>query len=125
MSSQTGITPERSYVDKGYRGHGLKGKPDIYQSGQKRGVTASIKKELKRRSAVEPIIGHAKQDCRMERSYLHGELGDSVNALMAAVGFNFRQLLRWFRKLFWLWNLQLLKFIGINNKIKLSLKVVF
>jgi IS5 family transposase len=98
---QTGIPCERTYVDKGYRGHKIKGFTRVYQSGQKRGVTKAIKKELKRRSVIEPIIGHAKQDSRMDRNYLHGELGDKVNAVMAAIGFNFRRLLAWFRQLFW------------------------
>jgi len=51
---------------------------------------------------VEPIIGHAKQDCRMNRNYLHAAQGYRMNAVLAAMGFNFRQLLHWLRKLFWL-----------------------
>jgi len=79
MSLQTGITPERSYVDKGYRGHKIQGETRVYQSGQKRGITPSIKKELRRRSVIEPMIGHAKQGCRMDRNYLHGAQGDAMN----------------------------------------------
>lgn len=97
--SNTGIKPERVYVDKGYRGHGIR-TTRVYQSGQKRGVVGVIKKELKRRSAVEPIIGHLKAESRLGRNYLSGELGDRMNALLAACGFNFKQLLRWFRILF-------------------------
>lgn len=100
MAAQTGMVPERSYVDKGYRGHKVSGKTRVYQSGQKRGVTSRIKKELRRRSVIEPIIGHAKQDSRLDRNYLQGSQGDAMNAVLAAVGFNFRQLLRWLRKLF-------------------------
>lgn len=99
-AQQTGLSTERTYVDKGYRGHKVKGHGQIYLSGQKRGVTAAIRKELRRRSVVEPIIGHVKHDCRMVRNYLKGTLGDDVNAVLAATGHNVRRLLAWLRKLF-------------------------
>jgi transposase, IS5 family len=67
----------------------------IYTSGQKRDVTEQMKRELRRRSAVEPVIGHLKAEHRMGRSHLTGSQGDAVNALMAAVGYNFRLLLAW------------------------------
>lgn len=98
--TQIGIEPNRIYVDKGYQGHNYEKKTHVFKSGQKRGVTASIKKELKRRSAVEPLIGHLKNDGRLGRNYLYGQLGDKVNCLMAASGYNFRLILRWLRKVF-------------------------
>ena len=49
---------------------------------------------FKRRSAIEPIIGHTKSDHRMDRNYLKGEEGDRINAILAACGFNIRKLLR-------------------------------
>jgi IS5 family transposase len=58
-------------------------------------VTEQIKRELRRRSAVEPVIGHLKAEHRMGRNHLAGSQGDAVNALMAAVGYNFRLLLAW------------------------------
>jgi len=67
----------------------------VYTSGQKRGVTAQIKRELRRRSAVEPAIGHLKEDHRMGRNHLAGRAGDAINAVLAAVGYNFRRLLAW------------------------------
>jgi IS5 family transposase len=60
MSKTTGIEPDRIYVDKGYRGHDYPYKFKVFKSGQKRGVTAAIKKELRRRSVIEPVIGHMK-----------------------------------------------------------------
>jgi hypothetical protein len=51
------------------------------------------------RSAIEPVIGHLKQDHRMKRNYLHGKDGDCINALLVGCGFNLRKLLRVF---FWL-----------------------
>ena len=64
-------------------------------SGQKRGVNEAIKRELRRRSAVEPVIGHAKAEHRMGRNFLKGPHGDAANAVLAAAGYNFRRLLAW------------------------------
>ena len=100
LQSQTGIETERAYVDKGYRGHKHRKKLRVFMSGQKRGVTAAIKKELKRRSVVEPLIGHLKNEGRLGRNYLHGSLGDHINVLMVAAGYNFKLILRWLRILF-------------------------
>ena len=49
---------------------------------------------LRRRSAIEPSIGHMKSDHRLDRNHLTGKEGDRINALLAAVGYNFRKLLR-------------------------------
>jgi hypothetical protein len=67
----------------------------VYISGQRRRVTETIKRELRRRSAVEPVIGHAKAEHRMGRNYLAGTHGDAANAVLAAAGYNFRRLLEW------------------------------
>lgn len=99
---QTGIEPHRIYVDKGYRGHDYPNTLRVYKSGQKRGVPNVIKKELKRRSAVEPLIGHLKNDGRLGRNYLLDTAGDKINVLMVAAGYNFRLILRWLRFLFFL-----------------------
>jgi IS5 family transposase len=58
-------------------------------------VTPNIKRELRRRSAVEPVIGHLKSEHRMGRNYLWHPQGDAANAVLAAVGYNFRRLIRW------------------------------
>jgi IS5 family transposase len=100
MESWTGIEPKRIYVDKGYQGHDYPKKLRVFKSGQKRGVTKAIKKELKRRSVIEPIIGHVKHEHRLDRNYLKGLLGDKANALFAAAGYNFRLILNWLRDLF-------------------------
>jgi IS5 family transposase len=99
IEQQIGSTINRLVADKGYRGHNApeKYKFRIYLSGQRRGVTEAIKRDLKRRSAVEPIIGHAKSDHRMDRNYLKGAHGDASNAVLAAAGYNFRRLLAWLR----------------------------
>jgi transposase, IS5 family len=91
----------RIIADKGYRGHGAP--PPyamrVYVSEQKRGVTKAIKRDLRRRAAVEPVIGHMKNEHRMDRNYLAGSPGDAHNAILAAIGYNFARLLAWLRQL--------------------------
>ncbi len=92
-----GNTIERLHADAGYRGHNAPSgyKFKIYTSRQKRRVTPAIKREMKRRAAVEPVIGHTKEEHRMGRNYLAGRHGDANNAVLAAAGYNFRRLIRW------------------------------
>ncbi|HWN50052.1 MAG TPA: IS5 family transposase [Xanthobacteraceae bacterium] len=94
-----GNTVERLHADAGYRGHSAppEYKFKVYTSRQKRRVTPAIKREMKRRAAVEPVIGHLKQEHRMDRNYLAGRHGDANNAVLAAAGYNFRRLIRWLR----------------------------
>jgi transposase, IS5 family len=95
----TGRQIERIYVDKGYRGHDVPNPRRVFISGQKRGVFGVIKRELKRRSAIEPIIGHLKADGHLGRCYLKGHHGDAANPILSAVGFNLRLVLIWLRVL--------------------------
>ena len=99
MESLAGNTLKRLFADKGYRGHNAP--PDykfrVIISGQRRGVTPKIKREMRRRSAVEPVIGHVKNEHRMGRNYLWHPQGDAINAILAAAGYNFRLLLRWLK----------------------------
>ena len=95
----TGREIERVYVDKGYRGHDAPRPHRVFKSGQKRGVHGQIRRELQRRSAIEPVIGHCKADGHLGRNFLKGRLGDHINAVMSAVGYNLRLILKWLRKL--------------------------
>jgi len=95
----TGREIERVYVDKGYRGHDAPRPHRVFKSGQKRGVHGQIRRELRRRSAIEPVIGHCKADGHLGRNFLKGRLGDHINAVMSAVGYNLRLILKWLRKL--------------------------
>lgn len=95
MEKLTGVEARRIHVDKGYRGHNHPNKFQVWISGQVRRVTASIRREMKRRAAVEPVIGHIKAEHRMDRNYLKGRDGDRINAVLAAAGYNFSLLLRW------------------------------
>lgn len=99
-----GRSPSWVATDQGYKGHKITGHlhTKVYLTGQKRGVTERIKRWLKRRAVVEPVIGHAKNDGLLGRNWLKGRSGDRGNALLAAAGFNLRQLLRFLRtKLLW------------------------
>ena len=95
----TGREIERVYVDKGYRGHDAPKPLRVFLSGQKRGVHGQIKKELRRRSAIEAAIGHMKTDGHLGRNFLHRHHGDHANAVLSAVGYNFRLILKWMRAL--------------------------
>jgi IS5 family transposase len=95
----TGLQIERAYVDKGYRGHDAPNPRRVFISGQKRGVFGVIKRELRRRSAIEPLIGHMKEEGHLGRCYLKGHAGDAANAILTAVGHNFRRILAWLRKM--------------------------
>ena len=95
----TGCAIERAYVDKGYRGHDAQDPRRVFISGQKRGVFGVIKRELRRRSAIEPIIGHLKAEGHLGRCYLKGRAGDAANVILSAIGHNFRRILAWLREL--------------------------
>jgi IS5 family transposase len=95
----TGVAVSRIHGDKGYRGHNYPDRFKVWISGQARRVTQVIRREMRRRAAVEPVIGHLKDDHRMRRNHLKGREGDRINAVLAAAGYNFSLLLRWFRRL--------------------------
>ena len=99
LEALTGIETRRIHVDKGYRGHNHAQKFCVWISGQVRRVTAPIRREMRRRAAVEPVIGHIKAEHRMGRNYLKGRDGDRINAVLAAAGYNFGLLLRWLERL--------------------------
>ncbi len=98
----TGAALDRILADAGYKGHNaeLRHKFRVFTTGQKRRVTPAIKRQMKRRAAVEPVIGHLKSGHRMNCNYLAHTQGDAVNPILAAAGYNFRLILKWIRLLF-------------------------
>ena len=72
MERLLGAGIKRVLADAGYRGHNapMSRKFRVFTSGQKRCVTSAIKREMRRRAAVEPVIGHIKTEHRMGRNYL-------------------------------------------------------
>ncbi len=99
VESITGVAVADAYVDKGYRGHGYTGETDVHIAGQRRkNATRAERKRRRRRSAIEPKIGHLKSDHRMARCFLKGLIGDAINAVLAAAGANLRKLLGLLRR---------------------------
>ena len=93
----TGSAMDEAFVDKGYRGHD-ETDATVFISGQKRGIkTQRLKRSLKRRQAIEPVIGHLKADGLLGRNYLKGTQGDQFNVLLSCAGHNLRLILRKFR----------------------------
>jgi IS5 family transposase len=89
----SGIKVKKVFVDKGYKGHKVEG-TEVYISGQKAGITKLLKKQLKRRAAIEPHIGHMKNKGKLDRNFLKGVIGDKINAILVAIGHNLRLILR-------------------------------
>jgi len=116
----TGRTIERAYVDKGYRGHDTPNPRRVFISGQKRGVFGVIKRELRRRSAIEAVIGHMKTDGHLGRCYLKGAAGDAANAILSAVGYNLRLVLVWLKILLRLILIALLQPLAVRLPLKLA-----
>jgi IS5 family transposase len=114
----TGREIERAYVDKGYRGHDAQNPRRVFISGQKRGVFGAIKRELRRRSAIEPVIGHMKAEGHLGRCYLKGRDGDAANAILTAAGHNLRLVLAWLRMLLRLILIALLRAFAIRPMLK-------
>lgn len=111
MEKLTGVEARRIHVDKGYRGHNHP-KSRVWISGQVRRATMALRREMKRRAAIEPVIGHIKAEHRMDRNYLIGRDGDRINAVLAAAGYNFSLLLRWFSELLRAFILEIISTIG-------------
>lgn len=88
--------PDMAFVDRGYRGHGVE-TVQVFISGARRGVTRTIAKLLRRRSAIEPMIGHMKNDGRLTRCPLKGTTGDVLFAVLCGCGHNIRMILRHLR----------------------------
>lgn len=65
----------------------------IWKSGQRRGFARCLKAVIKRRSAIEPTIGHMKTDGKMERNWLKGALGDATHAVLCRAGHNTRLII--------------------------------
>ena len=94
----TGEKINEAFVDLGYRGHDHQGHTEVHVvDGRKlRKLTRHVRGLYKRRSSIEPIIGHLKNDNGMSKNWLKGEDGDMINALLSGCGYNMRKLLRFF-----------------------------
>jgi len=94
-----GCATLRAIVDRGYRGRKVVGETEVLvpgkaRAGQSRSMTARLRKCFRRRAAIEPVIGHLKEQYRLGRSYLKGFIGDSMNVMLAAAAWNLRKWMR-------------------------------
>ncbi len=114
-----GLKFKRAILDRGYRGITRIGETIAIIPGQIKAKTPWqkqwVRKKCRSRSAIEPIIGHLKTDCRLMRNYLKGTQGDQINALMAAAALNFRRLLRKFEQDLIFCLFQLIQFISLKS----------
>ena len=95
LLQDTGRVPKQVVVDLGYRGVDADNPGvQIIHRGKYKSLSDHEKKLLKRRQAIEPLIGHTKADHRMDRCWLQGAVGDALHALSCAAGYNIRWLLR-------------------------------
>jgi IS5 family transposase len=102
----TGVTIERAPVDPGDRGHDAQDRRSgeahqsrVFVSGQKRGVTPTIRREISRRAGIEPVIGQIKADGHLGRNVLAGAAGDAITLVLVAAGHNLRLLRAWLARL--------------------------
>jgi IS5 family transposase len=98
VEKNTEQTPKSITVDRGYKGQTKIGGtiihvPDTYMKGKMKRITNKIRDRFRRRAAIEPIIGHLKQDNRLGRNFYRGLVGDSINVLLAAAAFNLKRML--------------------------------
>ena len=98
VETLTDQRPSLAVVDRGYRGHRVGG-TTVLISGTRRGLTPRLRRLLRRRSAIEPEIGHMKTDGRLTRCALKGTAGDALFAVLCGCGHNIRKILAHLRAL--------------------------
>ncbi len=94
----TGHQPREAFVDLGYRGADVQAGTQVYHRNLNRGITRRLRRDIRRRSAIEPMIGHMKHDGKLNRNWLKGREGDAFHALLCGSGHNLRMILKklWF-----------------------------
>lgn len=98
----TGKVPAQTFVDRGYKGHGVsEDRSRVLISGTRK-LGYTLKRHLRRRAAIEPEIGHMKADGLLGRNFLKGMQGDAINALLCGAGHNLRKILAHLRALLYL-----------------------
>lgn len=101
----TGIVLKNNFVDRGYRGvKEVLGTKIIIPDTPGKQRTAYEKQQLrkgfKRRAAIEPKIGHLKQDHRLSCNFYKGIKGDNRNVMLAAAAMNFKRMMNIYKKMF-------------------------
>jgi len=99
IAAISGKSPEKAFCDRGFRGRKTEGCtaiiiPKAPTSQTTEHFKRKARRDFGRRSAIEPVIGHVKNDFRLARNYLKGTIGDAINLLLAVAAFNFRKWMR-------------------------------
>ncbi len=130
----TGIILKNNFVDRGYRGvKEVLGTKIIIPDSLGKERTAYEKQQLrkgfKRRAAIEPKIGHLKQDHRLSRNFYKGIKGDNRNVMLAAAGMNFKRMMNIYQKMFFDFFIRLIyiveNLLSPQKKFSLSPKLTF
>jgi hypothetical protein len=122
VENLTGTRPKDCYVNLGYRGNN-ESRCEVHLTRSKHALrTYTLRRDMRRRSAIEPIIGHMKSDGLLGRNYLKG-IGDKINALLCGVGYDLRIILRRL-KLLWLKIFWVLYKNFISNLLEYSFTVL-
>jgi IS5 family transposase len=85
------------FVDRGYKGIKEYKTSKIYVPKPDKNITRKQRKKHSKRAAIEPMIGHLKNDYRLCRNYLKGIIGDAINLLLSAAAMNFKRAMNLWR----------------------------
>jgi transposase, IS5 family len=101
-----GSQPQRATVDRGYKGKKQIGEtiillPQAPKKNQSKYQRDKLRKAHRKRAGIEPVIGHIKQDHRMNRNFYKGIVGDNINTMLAAAAFNFKRMMNKWKSSFW------------------------
>ncbi len=101
----TGKAPKRAKVDRGYRGNKKIGETEILiPSTPNKSMSYYQREKLseshRKRAGIEPIIGHLKTDHRLNRNFYKGIVGDNINIMLAAAGFNLKRMMNKWKNYF-------------------------
>jgi len=124
----TGEEPKEVFVDRGYRGKNEYNSTKINIPKPEKNISKQKRKGHIKRAGIEPVIGHLKQNYRLNRNYLKGILGDNMNVIFAAAAMNFkRRMILWRTEAILRWVLLFFKYLqGVYwNIYALSRKVTF
>lgn len=106
VKQMVGKVPKLAAVDRGYRGEKQIGETQILIPSTPKKQDSyykkvKLRKDHQKRAAIEPIIGHIKQDHRMNRNFYKGIVGDNINIMLAAAAFNFKRMMNKWKSSFW------------------------
>ena len=93
-----GKLPKLATVDRGYRGKNQIGETQILipkppKKNISRHQANKLRKLHRKRASIEPVIGHIKQDHRLNSNFYKGIVGDNINIMLAAAAFNFKRMM--------------------------------